>query len=293
VYNVDVAARDEVLTLASGRRIGYRLYGADTTPKLLYLHGRPGSRAEIGLYDEDLLVERDLCAVALDRPGYGLTDPLDALGPLSRVQDSLELLNYLDLSDVTVQGTSGGGVPALATGVVARDRARAIVLTGCGVLNDPEGTFDGYPTDYLEELLREHNDKAGARRDAENFANALREDPIATWQGLTAHWPQNERGFIEAKPEMVVEDSLQAITHGGLGYFVDNMSSWQPWPQQFDDIDLPVHAFHGESDHWAPIALVRKALAPIQNLRWTTYDGDHLSPFATRDRQAAMLDIAC
>lgn len=122
MYNVAISERDDVLILPSGRRIGYRRYGADASPRLLYLHGRPGSRVEVAMYDEDLLVDRGLCAVAMDRPGYGWTDPLDALDPLARAQDAAALLDHLDLVDVTVQGFSGGGVPALATAVVARDR---------------------------------------------------------------------------------------------------------------------------------------------------------------------------
>src|SRR5260370_24159071 len=38
---------DEMLR-AGGRRVGYRLSGADARPGLLYLHGTPSSRAEAG-----------------------------------------------------------------------------------------------------------------------------------------------------------------------------------------------------------------------------------------------------
>jgi hypothetical protein len=39
--------------------------------------------------------------------------------------------------------------------------------------------------------------------------------------------------------------------------------------------------------------LLRDGLSAISDVQWATYDGDHFSPFATRDRQAAMLDLAC
>src|SRR5260370_13486725 len=69
---------DEMLR-AGGRRVGYRLSGADARQGLLYLHGTPSSRAEAGAYEPGLLEERGVCAVAVDRPGYGATDPLDDL----------------------------------------------------------------------------------------------------------------------------------------------------------------------------------------------------------------------
>ena len=285
--------RDHTLVLSSGRRIGYRRYGADVPPRLLYLHGRPGSRAEVGLYDEDLLLERGLGAVALDRPGYGLTDPLDDLDPLARAADARELLVHLDLHDVTVQGMSGGGVPALATGVVARDRVRAVVLTSAGGLNDPSGTFEDLPADYREELLRERDDKAHARRDAEDMVVAFREDALGAWRAMTAHWTEPELALVDAKADVLVEDTLEAISHGALGYFTDNMASWCAWPAAFDALDLPVHVFHGERDNWSPLAGLRRQLANVPDVRWTTYEGgDHLSPFVGRDRQAAMLDVA-
>jgi pimeloyl-ACP methyl ester carboxylesterase len=142
-------------------------------------------------------------------------------------------------------------------------------------------------------LLRERDDPAGARRDAEAFAEALFEDPVGTFGQLTSHWPKDEQALLAAKPEVVIELAEQAIMHGGLGYFIDNMASWQPWPQQFNAIAVPVHVFHGEKDQWSPIRHLRHALAGLLDVRWTTYAGDHLSPFTGRDRQVAMLDIAC
>lgn len=285
-------ARDDVVILPSGRRIGYRLYGAESRPRLLYLHGRPGSRAEVGLYDEGLLVERGLCAVAMDRPGYGATDPLEALDPLSRAQDAADLLEHLELDDVTVQGVSGGGVPALATAVVARSRIRCVILTAAAGLIDTNGAFEGRTSQFLEELLRERDDKPGARRDAEVFAEALRSDPMAAWRSVTEHWPEDERALLESHADVLIEDSLQAVTHGGLGYFTDNMSAWQPYPEEILQLDVPVHAFHGEHDQWAGLDALKRALAGLPKVHWTTYEGDHLAPFLTLERQAAMLDLA-
>ena len=89
----------------------------------------------------------------------------------------------------------------------------------------------------------------------------------------------------------MIEDSALAVTHGGLGYFVDSMSAWQPWPEAILNLDVAVHAFHGEGDQWAKLDALTRALAGLPEVHWTTYDGDHLSPFVTLERQAAMLAI--
>jgi pimeloyl-ACP methyl ester carboxylesterase len=104
-----VPVSDDVLRVGGGRRVGYRLFGADARPALLYLHGAPGSRAEVGLYERDLLEERGVCAVAVDRPGYGATDPLDDLDRLVRVKDAVAVAGHLGMAQFVVQGTSAGG----------------------------------------------------------------------------------------------------------------------------------------------------------------------------------------
>ena len=59
MVGVAVPVSDDVLRVGRGRRVGYRLSGADTRPALLYLHGAPSSRAEVGDYEPGLLEERE------------------------------------------------------------------------------------------------------------------------------------------------------------------------------------------------------------------------------------------
>ena len=80
----------------------------------IYLHATPGSRAELGDYEPGLLKQMGVCAVAVDRPGYGATDPLDSLDLLGRTQDAVAVATYLGMTRFVVQGTSGGGPYALA-----------------------------------------------------------------------------------------------------------------------------------------------------------------------------------
>lgn len=71
----DIGSRrlSRVHRLVCGRRIGYAEYGDPAGAPVLALHGTPGSRLMFSL-SEDLARERRLCMIALDRPGYGLSD---------------------------------------------------------------------------------------------------------------------------------------------------------------------------------------------------------------------------
>ena len=64
---------DQVLRLAAGRTLGFRIYGdADGMP-LIFLHGTPGSRLKFAI-GHDCGKELGLALVAPDRWGYGLSD---------------------------------------------------------------------------------------------------------------------------------------------------------------------------------------------------------------------------
>ena len=179
---------DDVLRVG-GRRVGYRLSGADTRPTLLYLHGAPSSRAEVGDYEPGLLEERGICAVAVDRPGYGATDPLKDLDLLARTRDAVAVAGHLGMAGFAVQGTSGGGPYSLACAVLMPDQVQAVVLTSAGGCLSEEGGLDGMPADTAEGWRRTWRDPEGARARLEV---AVRADPpmsVNGSRGTARHWP--------------------------------------------------------------------------------------------------------
>ncbi len=63
--------RDGRVRLADGRCLSYRDYGANLgAPLLLYFHGTPGSRLELGLCDQESC-DSGYRVIAVDRPGMG------------------------------------------------------------------------------------------------------------------------------------------------------------------------------------------------------------------------------
>ena len=64
---------DQVLRLADGRALGFRVWGDPAGTPLLFLHGTPGSRLKFSIGHEAGR-ELGLAMVAPDRWGYGLSD---------------------------------------------------------------------------------------------------------------------------------------------------------------------------------------------------------------------------
>jgi pimeloyl-ACP methyl ester carboxylesterase len=288
-----VPVSDDVLRIAGGRRVGYRLFGADTRPVLLYMHGTPSSRAEVGDYEPGLLEERGVCAVAVDRPGYGATDLLDDLDLLARTKDAVAVAERLGMVQFAVQGTSGGGPYALACAVLMPDQIRAVILTSAGGCIGGEGGLDGMPEDVAERWRQEWRDPEGARDRLETAMAELRADPLGSLLSLTSTWPADERGWLENNSAAVAEDTIEAARQGGIGWWLDGQAASRPWPFDVADIQAPIHIFHGDSDSLAPLPVLRRSLtraAPIRQER-SYPGGNHFSPWVTRERQAEMLAV--
>jgi pimeloyl-ACP methyl ester carboxylesterase len=112
-------------TLSSGRRVGVTSFGdADAERLIVFCHSAPGS----SVFDPDPFVTstRNVRVVALDRPGYGSSDPLPAgeWPSIPRYADDIaEYLQFLRRDEasigvrpglVGVAGWSAGGRVALA-----------------------------------------------------------------------------------------------------------------------------------------------------------------------------------
>jgi pimeloyl-ACP methyl ester carboxylesterase len=136
------AVSGQTLLLRAGRRLGYAEYGTPDGEPGFYFHGHPGSRLEAELADE-ASAEAGLRLIALDRPGYGLSDFQLDRTLLDWPRDVEEAADALGLERFSVLGSSGGGPYALACAHELTERVtRAGVVSGVGP-HDAPGATDG------------------------------------------------------------------------------------------------------------------------------------------------------
>ncbi len=137
------SAREDVVTLADGRRLFYVLAGPATGTRLVFLHGLGGTQSTWQMVLPHLAEHFRVCA--LDLPGHGQSDkPAPAqtdysLGSLaSGVAQAMETLR---LTPAVLIGHSLGGAVALTLALQHPDRVRALVLVdslGLGNEINPE-----------------------------------------------------------------------------------------------------------------------------------------------------------
>jgi hypothetical protein len=120
----------QVLTLETGRKLGYAEYGVKGGHPVFYFHGYPGSRLEAGLM-KDQWEDNDIHLISVDRPGMGLSDYQPDRAILDQPDDVMEIAAHLGLDEYGVLGVSGGGPYALACAFKTPSER----MTGCAVVS--------------------------------------------------------------------------------------------------------------------------------------------------------------
>jgi pimeloyl-ACP methyl ester carboxylesterase len=145
--------KDQLLTLTDGRRLGYSEYGTSDGTPVFFFHGLPGSRLSWPAFDpSDVAAKLKARIIAVDRPGYGISDAKRGRTLLQWPDDVVELADALSLDKFAVLGASGGGPYALSCAFKIPERlTKTVVVCGMGPAMAPgikEGTswlFPGMP----------------------------------------------------------------------------------------------------------------------------------------------------
>jgi pimeloyl-ACP methyl ester carboxylesterase len=126
-----VLRNDNILRLSDGGRLSYAEYGDPNGQPVFLVHGTPGSR----LYWKSFPgfpFRPDLHFIALDRPGYGLSDWQPGRTMTDWPDNVAALADALGLHQFAMIGVSGGGPETLACAWKIPER-----LTAVGVLHSP------------------------------------------------------------------------------------------------------------------------------------------------------------
>jgi pimeloyl-ACP methyl ester carboxylesterase len=272
---VSTSRESQTLSLRDGRRLGYAEYGdPDGTPGF-YFHGHPGSRLE-PRFAEDAAAGAGLRIVALDRPGYGLSDFQPGRRILDWPADVAAAADELGIERFGVLGSSGGGPYALACAHELPDRVtKTGVISGVGPYDAP-GATDGMRWQNRVGFQLGARFPPLARFVMSSMARQLSRRPDRTLDAVAqAMSPRDAE--IARRPEVreiLAADIAEAFRQGSHGAALDVVLLGRPWEFRLDEIRTPVYLWQGEEDVLVPPAMGRYLAAQLPDCRATFFPGE-------------------
>jgi pimeloyl-ACP methyl ester carboxylesterase len=224
---------------------------------VLYFHGTPGSRVEVGLVNEEA-VAAGVRLVALERPGIGLSDYQSGRRILTWPADVECVAAALGSANEPfgVVGLSGGAPYALAcVRCIPHRLTHVAVVSGHSPMNAP-GTRRGNQ-DNLIEFVDRRPRLAGV-----GFNVAIRQlnrNSARFLDRVSASWSSADRQMVMCNPEyraVVIRTLREATRCGNSGIRTDVQLLSRSWRFRLNELPfVPVSIWHGGCDPIAPVSM--------------------------------------
>jgi pimeloyl-ACP methyl ester carboxylesterase len=258
VGHVDVgqASEGRVLQLADGRRLGFAEYGISHGQPVFYFHGHPGSRLE-ARFAHSAMAAAGFRVLALDRPGYGLSDFQQGRAIKDWPSDVAQAADQLRIDSFAVAGASGGGPYALACAWRLRDRvSQAAVISGVAP----------YQVAGITQGMRWQNRvgfRLGARWPAlagavaRSMQRSIASAPDQTIEGIARAMSATDAQIVRRPEvrEILIADIREAFRQGSRGAAWEIVLLGRPWGFSLREIEPEVHLWQGGADTLVPPAM--------------------------------------
>ena len=244
----------KTIQLSDGRTLAYLDSGDPEGRPVFYFHGGPGSRLEGLLFDE-LNQQLGIRMIALDRPGYGLSDFQEDRTYLDWPDDVSELADQLGIDRFAVLGWSSGGPYAAA---VAHEIPQRLTVAAIVAGEGPYAS-DDYPQSVL---TGDTFHGSGVNKlfiwSANNgpwlMRTLLRLMRIMIFRDAVGLMEGSSDGTMSAKDIEFFKRGeyaaaqVEAFRQGVEGATRDFTLERLDWPFELEDIHARVLVFHGEED---------------------------------------------
>jgi pimeloyl-ACP methyl ester carboxylesterase len=237
-----------VVRLVDGRWSQFAEFGAPRdAPAVLYCHGWPGSRWEIG-WGQQVLAERrhPVRVIAANRPGYGRSSWVPLAGFRSWVADAATVLDRLGVASCAVLGASGGAPFALACAAELGERvSRVAIVAGVGPMDTPGMSRSAVAGTTVFGM--------GSRWP---LLAAVRGMGLDRWQEerMLAALPDPDRRALRAESARATLHRVAAEGFAQVGRAAAHEERLyrRPWDLALDAVHQPVKVWHGGADTRVP-----------------------------------------
>ena len=278
--------RNSTITLPDGRRLGCAEYGDPDAMPVVYCHGFPSCRLE-----PSMLPVEGIRLIALDRPGYGLSDPLPGRTLLDWPRDVAAAADALGLDRFAIAGVSGGAPYAAACAEQLKDRIIGLALI-CGIAPPGEGWEVGGAAARLMMLDRLPGTAALAAALGRRLVVGVDSAKLLRVLLRFGRLPEADRAVLAAGFGIPVLDSFrEALRQGVEGAVSDARLYARPWGFQPADIVAPTVIWHGNLDNQVPIAAAHVYARLIPHARLCVLEGEGHFSLVVRRHHAILASL--
>ncbi len=266
-----------------GRLLSFAEFGVPSERVVIWLHGTPGARTQIPEDARAMARREGVRVIGIDRPGIGRSTP-HAYASVSAFTDDLEVvLDALGVERCAVVGLSGGGPFALAAGARLPGRVHTVgSLGGVAPVLGPDAAKGGLVplTRIAEPLLRFARVPFGYGLSRVVQVVTPLGSPILELYARFS--PPGDRALLTQADFKAV--FLGDLTRQGRRQFsapfADLMVFGRDWGFALDEVQVPVHWWHGHADNIVPFAHGEHMVSRLpQATLHPLVDGGHLAGF--------------
>ena len=248
--------RDATVTVSHGRKLAFAEWGEPDGKPVFFFHGTPLSR--VWCPDDAATKAAGVRLIAIDRPGIGGSDVLEARTYGDWPADVVAVADALGIGRFAVIGLSAGGpyAAACAALIPARLTGVAIVssrgLAQYNVAERPAAYAELDADDRANYDLAQHDPFAAAEAAAsevEDWVMGPQERPESFID--PAQWPAGDRWFFadQVRTSDFFASVRECFRQGTQGFRWEMIDAWLPWGFRLDTIEMPVQICHGAQDH--------------------------------------------
>ena len=267
----------EIAVLADGRRIAWTRRGAKDGRKFLFLHGMSlghGMTAEF----ESLLVQNNLSAICIDRPGYGRSDPPHNWRNCVEEWVDLypDLVARLGLNHAPIVTHTSGVMHACAAAARYPDLVPGVCALAGGVPILDDESLSAYPP-QVRVISRTAKFSPVALRFVAASAAAFYFRALGTRRLIKRTYANSQADTDALKnPEIydLVKSGMEMISHGGLDGFVgDACSVFGDWSALVGAMKTPLLYVVGEDDPICPLGWARAFAQRYKHVEVASIEG--------------------
>jgi pimeloyl-ACP methyl ester carboxylesterase len=281
--------------LRDGRALGYAEWGALDGAPVMYFHGLPGSRLDLAPEPFAAAARAaGVRAIAVDRPGFGLSEFQPGRRYLDWPADVAQLADVLGLERFAVLGYSCGGPYAAACAQAIPDRLTATaIVSGVGPPDMPRFS-DGLGRADRRLIPLARRAPWLARLGVRRALRTAERDPdrfLAEFEGELS--PPDRKLLSSPDVREAVRTSFLEAGRAGPRGMVHDWAVWgRRWDLRLEAIAGPVHVqmWHGDRDATVPLHHAEEVARRVAGARLIVWNGEgHLhAPEVWREVLAAI-----